>query len=95
MRIAPQQAKPLFPGMDQLPPEVRVSTEPYEMRYLIDGEIRTWSGPAQDIYSPVCLEDGQGPKRCKLGRCALLTETEALEALDAVEAREQFAALDG
>jgi len=53
------------------------------MRYLIDGHIRTWSGPAQEIYSPICIEDGQGPKRYKLGRCALLTEKEAMEALDA------------
>lgn len=80
---AKQRPAAFFPSVDRIPPNVKISTEPYEMRYLIDGEIRTWSGPAQDIDSPVCLEDGQGPKRCKLGRCALLTEKEALEALDA------------
>lgn len=78
-----QRTKSLFPTGTEIPPEVRVSTEPYEMRYLIDGQIRTWSGPAQEISSPVCIEDGQAPKRYKLGRCALLTEKEALEALDA------------
>ena len=78
-----QQAKAFFPSAGAIPPEVRVSTEPYEMRYLIDGQIRTWNGPAQEIYSPVCLNDGQGPTRCKLGRCALVTEKEALDALDA------------
>ena len=83
MPVITQQVQRLFPSADAIPPEVRVSCEPYEMRYLIDGQIRTWSGPAQDIYSPVCIEDGQGPKRHKLGRCALLTEKEAMEALDA------------
>ena len=83
MPLANQKSKTLFPSVDQIPPEVRVSTEPYEMRYLIDGQIRTWSGPAQEIYSPVCLDDGQAPKRCTLGRTALVTEKEALEALDA------------
>jgi len=78
-----QKPKSLFLAHAEVPPEVRVSTEPYEMRYLLDGQIRAWSGPAQDIYSPVCLDEGQGPKRYKLGRCALLTEKEALEALDA------------
>lgn len=83
MPVVHQKSLLLFPSIDHLPPEVRVSTEPYEMRYLIDGEIRTWNGPAQDIYSPVCLDDGQGPKRYTLGRCALLTEKESLEALAA------------
>lgn len=81
--VAKQKPMVFFPSVDRIPPEVKVSTEPYEMRYLIDGQIRTWNGPAQDIYSPVCVEDGQGPQRCKLGRCALLTEKEAMEALEA------------
>jgi len=83
MPVVNERRKAFFPSVDQIPLEVNISTVPYEMRYLIDGQIRTWSGPAQEIYSPVCIEDGQGSKRCKLGRCALLTEKEALEALDA------------
>ena len=83
MLVANQKSKTLFPSVDQIPPEVRVSTEPYELRYLIHGEIRKWNGPAQDIFSPVCLDNGQGPQRHTLGRTALLTEQEALEALDA------------
>ena len=63
MPVANQKSTSLFPSADQIPPDVRVSAEPYEMRYLIDGEIRTWNGSAQDIYSPVCIEDSQGPKR--------------------------------
>ncbi len=75
-----QKPRSLFPIPTEIPPEVRVSPEPYGMRYLIDGEIRAWNGPAQDIDSPVCVEDGRGPQRCKLGRCAPLTEREAVEA---------------
>lgn len=83
MPVAQQRTKAFFPSTETIPRDMRVSTEPYEMRYLIDGEIRTWSGPAQDIFSPICVEDGSSPTRCTLGRCALLTEKEALEALDA------------
>jgi len=83
MPVVNQHAAIRFPSPDHLPDEICVSTEPYEMRYLIDGQIRTWNGPAQDVYSPVCVDNGQGPKRCTLGRTALLTEKEALEALDA------------
>ncbi len=58
----------------------RFDMQPLEQRhYLCDGEIKPWSGPQQDVFSPV--REGGLPKR--LGSYPLLTEQAALEVLEA------------
>ncbi len=49
--------------------------------YLVDGEIKTWTGALQPVHSPIYL-DG---RPFKLGAYPLLGAQEALEALDAAE----------
>jgi glyceraldehyde-3-phosphate dehydrogenase (NADP+) len=51
--------------------------------YLVDGEIRTWDGPRQEVLSPVRVAGGTGPKPLCVGEYPLLTEAQALQALDA------------
>ncbi|TBR17264.1 aldehyde dehydrogenase family protein, partial [bacterium] len=53
------------------------------MRYLVDGKVRAWSGPAQTVYSPVHLSGPQGLERRKLGDCALVDAAVAKEAVAA------------
>jgi glyceraldehyde-3-phosphate dehydrogenase (NADP+) len=51
--------------------------------YLIDGEIRRWSGDSREVTSPVCVtRDGKTERRL-LGRHAAVSREEALSALAA------------
>ncbi|MEI8345898.1 MAG: NADP-dependent glyceraldehyde-3-phosphate dehydrogenase [Pseudomonadota bacterium] len=71
-----------FPSEKQIPAEYQV---PYQEQkeFLINGEIRTWNGPAQEVLSPICLnQDGKVTPKI-LGYYPQLTEKEALEALEA------------
>ena len=54
--------------------------------YLADGEIRVWNGPRQKVLSPIWVADDNGPKPFFIGEYPMLTEAEALEALDAAVA---------
>lgn len=72
-----------FPESESVPSEYRISAPLEQRQYLIDGVIREWDGPLQDVLSPIC-ENVDGSVRQKLiGRYPLLTEDQSLEALDA------------
>ncbi len=51
--------------------------------YLIDGQVRHWNGPSQSVMSPICLVNSQGTSQALLGEYPLMTEVEALQALEA------------
>jgi glyceraldehyde-3-phosphate dehydrogenase (NADP+) len=51
--------------------------------YLVNGEIRVWEGPRQEVLSPVWVAGDTGLKPFFIGEYPLLTEAEALQALDA------------
>ncbi|MBU4262887.1 MAG: NADP-dependent glyceraldehyde-3-phosphate dehydrogenase [Proteobacteria bacterium] len=73
----------IFPRPDMVPAAYAIPLPLQQGRYLCDGEIRTWDGPHQDVLSPVCevILDTVQPKR--IGSYPLLSEEQALEALDA------------
>lgn len=76
--------KDVFPAESDVPKEYALDKSIEQTEYLIDGEIRTWTKEFEDVYGPVCMQDGQGnikPKR--LGKYPLLDEQESLLALDA------------
>jgi glyceraldehyde-3-phosphate dehydrogenase (NADP+) len=51
--------------------------------YLVNGEIRDWAGPRQEVFSPVWVAADAGPKPFFIGTYPMLTEKQAFEALDA------------
>jgi glyceraldehyde-3-phosphate dehydrogenase (NADP+) len=51
--------------------------------YLVDGEVRRWTGATTAVLSPVCVESGGSVERRLLGGHASLTRDEALAALAA------------
>jgi glyceraldehyde-3-phosphate dehydrogenase (NADP+) len=81
-RIASQ-----FPRHDEIPQEADFAPAGglYEkgVEYLIDGEIRTWTGEVGQVVSPVCMIRGGKPERRVMGPYARLSKAEALVALDA------------
>lgn len=74
---------PLFPRASDVPEAAR---QPYlgdGTRYLVDGKVRDWTGPCQEVLSPICVDAGEGPAPVPIGRYPLMGEAEALEALHA------------
>ena len=72
-----------FPEEAEIPEQFRMGDPVVCNRYLVNGELRTWSGPLRDVLSPICLRTPEGPKQRLLGRYPLMGRAEALEALDA------------
>jgi glyceraldehyde-3-phosphate dehydrogenase (NADP+) len=72
----------LFPEASEVPEAHRIS--PIEQReYLVDGELRPWEGRCEEVISPVYVRNDGVLAGKVLGHYPLLTETEALAALEA------------
>ncbi|MBL4846550.1 MAG: aldehyde dehydrogenase family protein [Planctomycetes bacterium] len=72
----------LFAG--PIPSEHDLTNYPHGRRYLIGGEVRTWTGPTRPVQSVVCEAQADGSlKRRVIGETALLDAATANEALDA------------
>lgn len=73
----------VFPVEDAIPDSIKI-LQPIEQReYLINGELKTWTGPLHPVLSPVCITEGPELKQQVIGSTPLLTSKESLEALDA------------
>jgi len=73
----------LFPNEAEIPAEYAYGEPVHQKEYLVNGEIKIWNGPVQDIFSPVCVQTPNGLEQKLLGSTPLLTEKEATDALDA------------
>ncbi len=72
-----------FPAQSDVPERFRLGELLTQRTYLVNGQLRHWAGPMQEVLSPVCI-GAQGRCRPKvLGSYPLLSETEAVDALDA------------
>ena len=78
-----ERIREIFPYEKDIPEDFGL-TEPVEQReFLIGGELKVWRGEMQEVLSPVFVKGPAGILPKVLGRYPLLTEKEALEALDA------------
>ena len=71
----------LFPEEQQIPDQCRIRQPRRQDYYLIDGELRTWDGPLQEVLSPVRVSTATGKQQQLIGAAPLLSEAAALEAL--------------
>ena len=76
----------VFPQAADIPETLLNGIPCIQTGYLVNGEIRVWDGPRQEVLSPVWVADDTGPKPFCIGEYPLLTEAEALQALDAAVA---------
>ncbi|NVN89393.1 MAG: NADP-dependent glyceraldehyde-3-phosphate dehydrogenase [Desulfuromonadales bacterium] len=77
-----QSVESLFPEEGQIPQHFIIETPSRQDHYLIDGELRRWEGPLQQVLSPVCTrKNGELIPRL-LGETPLLSGKAALEILD-------------
>jgi glyceraldehyde-3-phosphate dehydrogenase (NADP+) len=73
----------LFPTEAQIPAEYNL-TEPIEQReYLVNGEMRTWGGKTQDVWSPVYVKTENGFEQKRIGSYPITDPADAMEVLDA------------
>jgi glyceraldehyde-3-phosphate dehydrogenase (NADP+) len=80
------QIIPVFPSEKDIPEPFRISELIDQREYLINGELKMWSGPLNPVLSPVFLKEGNEFKQKVIGSTPLLTSKESLEALDAAVA---------
>jgi len=74
----------LFPAdLTQVPEAYRI--DPIHQReYLLNGEMKPWTGKVSEVYSPVCLPDAAGNlQRQLVGSFPVCGPQQAMEALDA------------
>jgi glyceraldehyde-3-phosphate dehydrogenase (NADP+) len=72
----------LFPTRDEIPAEHRL--EPHAAdAYLVDCELRQWTGPTETAYGPVFVRTGGALQRPSIGHYPLHDEATALEAVRA------------
>jgi glyceraldehyde-3-phosphate dehydrogenase (NADP+) len=73
----------IFPNEDMVPEKYRIASPIEQRQYLCDGAMEEWTGPQQDVLSPIC-EAIDGTVRQKIiGSYPLLTEEQSLKVLDA------------
>lgn len=73
----------IFPSFNEIPSKFRLSDRIHQKEFLINGELREWSGPVQEVLSPVCIKTNGIAEQVLIGSFPMLTEKEALDALDA------------
>jgi glyceraldehyde-3-phosphate dehydrogenase (NADP+) len=73
----------VFPRLSQIPSELVQDIPLTQTGYLINGEIRQWNGPQQEVLSPVLVSHAGTLAPLVIGSYPLLSEKEALEALGA------------
>lgn len=73
----------VFPTEENIPSQFKLS-EPIDQReYLINGELKAWTGKLSPVHSPVFIKRNDEYIQKVIGSTPLLTSQEALEAMDA------------
>jgi glyceraldehyde-3-phosphate dehydrogenase (NADP+) len=83
IEIVTEKLANIFPKESEIPSEYSYGAPVHQKEYLVNGEIKIWNGPVQDIFSPVCIKTENGEDQKFLGTTPLLTEVEATDALNA------------
>lgn len=73
----------IFPAGNTIPEKWRIDAPIEQRQYLCDGEIKEWTGPQQNVPSPIYEAIGDSIQQKILGSYPLLGEEQALKALEA------------
>lgn len=77
----------IFPELDRIPKEADFAAGGGTYRdgelYLIDGEVKRWTGACENVLSPICVMKNGETARRVIGPAASLTKEAALEAMQA------------
>ncbi len=67
--------------MNKIPEQFQIKTLIHQNSYLVDGQLKSWSGESSEVYSTISSTENYQPTL--LGTIPTLGEKEALDALDA------------
>jgi len=74
----------IFPELHDIPEQFRIPSPLIQKDYLVNGEIRSWEGERQPVFSPVRIRDSHGGSPpFFLGEYPLMGEEESNVALEA------------
>lgn len=73
----------VFPDSEAVPERFELELSEEGLRYLVDGQVLRWTGPRQEVLSPVCVRSSDRLVPAALGGYPLMTEAESLLALEA------------
>jgi glyceraldehyde-3-phosphate dehydrogenase (NADP+) len=74
----------LFPKAEEIPTEQRLASPIHQTTWLVDGELKTWSGKRKTVLSPVCVRLPDGKlQQIEIGSYPVMGEAESDQALDA------------
>jgi glyceraldehyde-3-phosphate dehydrogenase (NADP+) len=69
--------------MNIIPQEFQITSLLHQETYLLDGELKKWTGPTSEVYSTISSTDEYKPTL--LGSIPFMGEKEAMEAVDAAD----------
>lgn len=73
----------IFPEEKNIPSQFRLSDRVEQREYLVNGEMRTWTGKLSPVLSPIFIKEGDKYIQKDIGATPLLTSQDALEAMEA------------
>ncbi len=76
----------IFTEASAIPTNMTIPSQLDQKEYLLNGELVQWTGPVQDIFSPVYTMENNALVRKRLGSYPLLGEKESFEALKSAQA---------
>src|SRR5437762_1204115 len=77
----------LFPKVEEIPAEQRLASPIHQTTWLVNGELKTWSGNRKTVLSPVCVRLPDGKlQQLEIGSYPVMGEAESDQALDAAVA---------
>ncbi|HBF36826.1 MAG TPA: NADP-dependent glyceraldehyde-3-phosphate dehydrogenase [Firmicutes bacterium] len=84
MMVHSIEQKKLFPLESEIPAEFQIKEPICQSEFLINGQLREWNGPTQEVFSPIYIQNTDGSLSKKyLGCYPLLSEETVLEVLNA------------
>lgn len=78
-----EKIRTIFPEDKDIPEKCLLKTPIKQDVYLVNGEIRHWDGPTQNVLSPICIWESSRLVQKLIGDYPLLTEMESLNVLNA------------
>ena len=78
-----EKIRAIFPEDKNIPERCLLKTPIKQDVYLVNGELRHWDGPTQEVFSPVCVWESSRLVQKLIGVYPLLTQMESLNVLNA------------
>jgi len=72
----------IFPEERDIPRDMKIEKEIHQKEYVVNGEVYNWDGDTKEVFSPIFVRSGSNLKQVKIGSYPLLSEKEAMEALN-------------